>query len=145
MKFSKTTDMKWDSCAGISKQAGEDFFIILEYYRHNWGFSNSEYEKFLEQLPLDSRLFKYMSFGMKKDYSALNLSWTWIEVIGLNLLALYGINDNTFLVYPALSYTANSWDASLGYAANFSKKNNREGYTALLFFGAAELKFRAYF
>jgi len=139
-------DIEYDFSAGINTQVGDNGFLALEYYRHNWGIDNDGFSEIAEDFYTDEGLINYLGFGLQKDYLAASFSWSYIEKYSFSAAAIFGLNDGSVIAYPSINYIENSgWDLSLGYVQNFSDKGNPEGYFCLPFYNTVELKFNAYF
>ncbi len=141
-------DIRYSYLIGISKLISSDSSVYLEYYRNGWGMTNAQFDSFVNKsfYGAQPELLGYLGANMKKNYFALNLSYTWYDKIGLNMAAVYGADDGSFLLYPNISYVENTgWDITLGIMENLPRDEKNQNYYTMPFYNAAQLRVNAYF
>ncbi len=142
----QASQIQFNYLLGLSRQMGETFFITAEYYHHAGGLNNTDFDLYINEVFQDSDWLQYMGPAMKKDYAAFNLSYTLDNTWGINVVAITGLNDGTFYLYPRLSYVENpNYSIELGYFKNFATPGNQEGYYITPMQYAVELRLIGYF
>lgn len=138
--------IKFNYLIGVSKSANSDFFLTLEYYRNNWGMDNAQFDSDWNKIVQNPDYASLISYGIKKDYLALETSYTWRETLEFEMAAISGLDDNSFMLYPRITYIISSnFDILFGIFENFSKPQNVEGYQVIPIIDSIELRLRAYF
>ncbi len=138
--------IKFNYLAGLAKSMGSEFFLTLEYYRNEWGLTNPQFNQLWNTVLQNPENVHFISYGMKKDYMSLDLSYTWRETMGFDIATLLGLNDNSLILYPRITYLVNSnFDVTLGVFENLSKQQNVEGYEVIPIIDSVELRIKAYF
>lgn len=143
-----TSDVKYSCLVGISKLISSDSSIYLEYYRNGWGMTNAQFDSFVNKSSYGAQpeLLDYSGANMKKNYFALNISYTWYDKIAFNMAGIYGADDGSFLLYPNISYVENSgWDVTFGLIENLPHDEKNQNYYIMPFYNAAQLRVNAYF
>jgi hypothetical protein len=127
-----------DFVTGASKTVG-DFFVNVEYYRKNTGYTNDEYLSFVNLSGFGEPL-------NKQDYLAYSASWTWDQKLSLSLTGMHGLDDGTSYLFPAIIWMENqNFDAQLSLMQNLTQEGIKEGNYSTPFYSAVELRLNAYF
>lgn len=138
--------IKFNYLAGLAKSMGSEFFLTLEYYRNEWGLTNPQFNQLWNTMIQNPENVHFIFYGMKKDYMSFDLSYTWQETMTFDIATLLGLNDNSLVVYPRITYLVNSnFDVTLGVFENLSKQQNGEGYEVIPIIDSVELRIKAYF
>ncbi|MCX8093808.1 MAG: hypothetical protein N3E50_06525 [Candidatus Goldbacteria bacterium] len=130
--------LDWSYIIGFTKSFDSNIFVSGEYYYTGWGMTEKQYNDYII-------INKISSFGMKKRYLSLNMSWTWNEKISFSAVFIYGEQDSTILFYPKIEYIENSnFNVEIGLIENITDKN-KESYYSMPFYNIINLKLKAYF
>lgn len=127
-----------DFVVGASKTAG-DFFINIEYFRKNTGFTNSAYASWVN--------FSGSGAGMiKQNYLAYSANYTWEQKLSFGFTGMHGLDDGTSYIFPSISWAENqNFDAQISLMQNLTQAGMKEGNYSTPFYSTVQLRLNAYF
>jgi hypothetical protein len=140
-----SNDLRFNWLIGVQKQFDADKMVNIEYYRNEWGATNSQFDTLIAEAPHDPGIMNFAMLGIKKDYASATVSYTMDEKVSFSMAAIYGPDDGTTLVYPQVSWVENqNFDFLIGYLQNLTEKGNREGIYILPIYNFVEMRLRIY-